>query len=444
MVRGKGVRFFTNNLEISGLLRNLVVNICGYDHIIHAPSLVGQFYWVQLHRVPTAITPLDVFDFFEYRGCSPVSVFPTISAGTLHSNSLKVVFNSKQVPGFLWSQRKEDEPLREIFLAADQPPTFVVHKISALNEFVPPSLKGKRRKFPERPTKATTPPLQQQVPTMSPALPAMAQSLPTSNDPPSIWHKKNKVRLFPVPTEDIQLEEIQVTTMADSANASRHWAVPLANRYELLTLDGNQGMPDYDVKFCKSTLEDLQYGDDFLEAVQAQPSFFRLALEDPCLADFWMQHATQHALYRLLGQARPEVFQVAAKFLPIAQVLEDCCCMFEDAAGDTLSPAAALERLCKQETPQYSAQDHIQLALWDLYAMVAAPSVYFDPVKLAAVLHVEELVSIDSTRLLLWSDDTLSDWVYSDLGQAMISSATTGPFAAAFAAMNKSSICASP
>ncbi|RHY14198.1 hypothetical protein DYB32_010864, partial [Aphanomyces invadans] len=55
------------------------------------------------------------------------------------------------------------------------------------------------------------------------------------------------------------------------------------------------------------------------------------------------------------------------------------CCMFEDAAGDTLSPAAALERLCKQETPQYSAQDHIQLALWDLYAMVAAPSVYFDP-----------------------------------------------------------------
>ncbi|RHY30472.1 hypothetical protein DYB32_004298 [Aphanomyces invadans] len=134
----------------------------------------------------------------------------------------------------------------------------------------------------------------------------------------------------------------------------------------------------------------------------------------------------------------------SAAYLVKQDILEDCCFLFEDAAGDTLSPAAALERLCKQETPQYSAQEHIQLALWDLYAMVAAPSVYFDPVKLAAALHVEELVSIDSTRLLLWSDDTLSDWVYSDLGQAMISSAFTAPFAAAFSAMIKSSICASP
>ncbi|ETW06348.1 hypothetical protein H310_02628 [Aphanomyces invadans] len=133
MVRGKGVQLFTNNLEISGLLRNLVVNICGYDHIIHAPSLIGQFYWVQLHRVPTAITPLDVFDFFENRGCSPMSVFPTISAGTLHSNSLKVIFNSKQVPGFLWSQHKEDEPLREIILAADIccAPVLSAHRICA-------------------------------------------------------------------------------------------------------------------------------------------------------------------------------------------------------------------------------------------------------------------------------------------------------------------------
>ncbi|ETV89934.1 hypothetical protein H310_15223 [Aphanomyces invadans] len=64
-------------------------------------------------------------------------------------------------------------------------------------------------------------------------------------------------------------------------------------------------------------------------------------------------------------------------------------------------------------------------------------SVYFDPVKLAAPLHVEELVTFDSTRLLLWFDDALSDWENSDLGQAMISSATTGPFAANFSAMIK-------
>ncbi|RHY17082.1 hypothetical protein DYB25_008628 [Aphanomyces astaci] len=487
MVRGKGIRFFSNNLEARASLRNLVLNICGYDHVIHAPSLVGQFYWIQLHRVPSTVDSVTVFDYFQDHGCSPVLVFPTHSVGSLQSNSLKVIFNSKRVPEFLWSQQATDEPLREISFLADQPPTFVVHKISALNDFVPPSIKGKRRKVQDQ-TKSRHPsptPAQATV-----AEPTSQVSLPTNKDSPSAWHKKIKSRLSPVPTEDLEVVEVQIKSQVDHPTSLRHWTVPLLNRYELLTMESEAGVPDYDLKvflspttlgisptvskpnsklllkklarpfhvdniskealnslvneFCAQTLEDMQYGDDFLQAIQAQPSFFRPALTNSRMEDYWVSKATSHALCRLLNNSKPDAFKVDGKNLPIAQVLDDYCSLFEDAMGDTLSPAAALDRLCSQETPDFTGQQHIQLALWDLFAMISAPSIYFDPVKVAHATQTLNLVSLDCTKLLLWSDDTLSDWVTSDLGNVMLSSATMRPFSAAFEALASTSVCSSP
>ncbi|KAF0758067.1 hypothetical protein AaE_004055 [Aphanomyces astaci] len=223
LVRGKGIRFFPNNLEIGTTLRNLEMNICGYDHVIHAPSLVGQFCWV---------SPLAVFDFFQDHGCSPVLVFPTHSVGSLQSNLLKVIFNSKRVPAFLWSQKKTDEPLQEIFFLQNQPPTFIVHKISALNDFEPHSIKGKRRKIPVQPPQAEHPT------SSAPAIisipePGSPASLPTQNNSPSIWHKKLKSRVFEVPSEELEAVEVKAKTKLDASTSTRNWEVPRSNRYEI-------------------------------------------------------------------------------------------------------------------------------------------------------------------------------------------------------------------
>ncbi|ETV90137.1 hypothetical protein H310_15030 [Aphanomyces invadans] len=141
-----------------------------------------------------AVTPLDAFNFFENRGCFLVSVFPTFPAGTLHSNTLKVIFSSKQGSGYLSSHHKEDEPLREICSAVDQPTSFVVHKISALNDLCRPVSMEAAQNSRES-NQGSHPAPQQQAP-------AVTMSLPTSKDPPSSWHKKIKARLFPVPTEE--------------------------------------------------------------------------------------------------------------------------------------------------------------------------------------------------------------------------------------------------
>ncbi|ETV77901.1 hypothetical protein H257_08148, partial [Aphanomyces astaci] len=118
--------------------------------------------------------------------------------------------------------------------------------------------------------------------------------------------------------------------------------------------------------------------------------------------------------------------------------------LFEDELGDTLSPGAALDRLCSQETPDFSAQHHIQLALWGLFAMISAPSIYSDPVKMAHATQTSLLVSLECSKLLLWSDDTLAEWVNSELGKIMVSSATMRPFSAAFQTFTSTNICSSP
>ncbi|ETV73864.1 hypothetical protein H257_11524 [Aphanomyces astaci] len=440
LVRGKGIRFFSNNLEVGTTLRNLEMNICGYDHVIHAPSLVGQFYWIQL-RAPS-------------------------------------------------TQKNTDEPLREIFFLEDQPPTFVVHKISALNDFVPPSIKGKRRKVPvqqpqadhptshataNHPTSHATANLPTAPATSSIPEPVSPASLPTLKDSPSIWHKKLKSR---------------AKTKLNASTSTRNWEVPLSNRYEILTLDLDSNIPDFDLKvflspttlgisptvskpnsklllkklasqfhvdniskedltslvseFCVQTLEEMQYGDNFLQTLQAQPTYFRSVLDRPGLEDFWINKATSHALCRLLSNTKPAAFKIDGRNLPIAQVLDDFCSLFEDELGDRLSPGAALDRLCSQETPDFSAQNHIQLALWDLFAMISAPSIYFDPSKMTHASQPSLLVSLECSKLLLWSDDTLAEWVNSELGKIMISSATMRPFSAAFQALTSTNVCSSP
>ncbi|RHX97969.1 hypothetical protein DYB36_013505 [Aphanomyces astaci] len=450
LVRGKGIRFFSNNLEVGTSLRNLEMNICGYDHAIHAPSLVGQFYWVQLHRVPSTVSPLAVFDFCQDHGCSSVLIFPTHSVGSLQSNSLEVTFNSKRVPAFLWSQKKTDDPLREIFFLEDQPPTFVVHKISALNDFEPSSIKGKRRKVPVQQPQADHPTSSASATTSTPE-PGSPASLPTLKDSPSIWHKKLKSRVFEVPSEELEAVEVKAKTKLDPSTSTRNWEVPLSNRYEIFTLEPDSNTPDFDLKvflspttlgisptvsnsklllkklasqfhvdnisketltslvseFCVQTLEDMQYGDNFLQTLQAQPTYFRPALANPGLEDYWISKATSHALCRLLSSTKPAAFKIDGRNLPIAQVLDVFCGLFEDELGDTLSPGAALDRLCSQETPDFSAQDHIQLVLWDLFAMISAPSIYFDPVKMAHASQTSLLVPRECSKLLLWSGSPL-------------------------------------
>ncbi|RHY93006.1 hypothetical protein DYB37_002185 [Aphanomyces astaci] len=386
---------------------------------------------------------------------------------------------------FFGSQKKTDDPLREIFFLEDQPPTFVVHKISALNDFVPSSIKGKRRKVPVQQPQADHPTSSASATTSTPE-PGSPASLPTLKDSPSIWHKKLKSRVFEVPSEELEAVEVKAKTKLDPSTSTRNWEVPLSNRYEIFTLEPDSNTPDFDLKvflspttlgisptvsnsklllkklasqfhvdnisketltslvseFCVQTLEDMQYGDNFLQTLQAQPTYFRPALANPGLEDYWISKATSHALCRLLSSTKPAAFKIDG--LPIAQVLDVFCGLFEDELGDTLSPGAALDRLCSQETPDFSAQDHIQLVLWDLFAMISAPSIYFDPVKMAHASQTSLLVSFECSKLLLWSDDTLADWVNSELGKIMISSATMRPFSAAFQALTLSNVCSSP
>ena len=480
MVRGKGVRFFSSNHVLTTSLRNLKLPICGYDHVIHASSMVGQYYWVNLNRVPATVNTLDVYDFFVEHDCAPLYVFPMHSVGSLQSNALTVIFNSKQVPPFLWSQKPGDAPLREIQLSAADPPTFVVHKNSALNEVVPPSLQQKRRKVsPVPPTPPTARPTTPAPPKPAPVkTPSVKVSAPNRKDTPSAWHTKVKSRVLSVPTSKLPVEALPVSNRVDDTTSSRHWFVPVENRFEILAHDPTHGVPDYDVKvflnpstlavceplpkpspklltkslanpfhvdhitsdaldaaireFCTATLEDTPYGDAFLGALQAQPSFFRSSLDDPDLTDYWVAKATEHALSRLLCQSHPSSFREGKHILPIEQVLSDYCALRTDGSGDVSTPAYALERLCAEFTPQFTAQDHIQLALWDLFAMVTAPSVYFDPIKLSHAINNPALESIDCTSALLWSDDILVDWSASQLGQTMLSSAVTEPFSLAF------------
>ncbi|RHY52669.1 hypothetical protein DYB30_010095, partial [Aphanomyces astaci] len=250
-------------------------------------------------------------------------------------------------------------------------------------------------------------------------------------------HKKLKSRVFEVPSEELEAVEVKAKTKLDPSTSTRNWEVPLSNRYEIFTLEPDSNIPDFDLKvflspttlgisptvsklllkklvsqfhvdnisketltslvseFCVQTLEDMQYGDNFLQTLQAQPTYFRPALANPGLEDYWISKATSHALCRLLSSTKPAAFKIDGRNLPIAQVLDVFCGLFEDELGDTLSPGAALDRLCSQETPDFSAQDHIQLVLWDLFAMISAPSIYFDPVKMAHASQTSLLVPRD-------------------------------------------------
>ncbi|ETV88691.1 hypothetical protein H257_00213 [Aphanomyces astaci] len=151
-----------------------------------------------------------------------------------------------------------------------------------------------------------------------------------------------------LPSEELEAVEVKAKTKLDPSTSTRNWEVPLSNRYEIFTLEPDSNIPDFDLKVFLS------------------PTTLGIS---------------------------PTVSKLLLKKL--------------DELGDTLSPGAALDRLCSQETPDFSAQDHIQLVLWDLFAMISAPSIYFDPVKMAHASQTSLLVSRECSKLLLWSGSPL-------------------------------------
>ena len=284
MQRGKGIRFYSNDDAVAVSLRNFEIEICGKMHRISCTPKYESYYSIQLHRVPVETTALEIFDFFVSHDCNPLVVYPTHSVGSLKSNAMTVLFNGRKIPPFLWSGKKEDAPLREISLDLSHPSSFVVHKLKQLNEFVPPSLQGKKRKT----TSASTTQVQddQQVDKPASAVPsstasstavqgqdtaaryttaplrlpeilasncrASSTSAPGPKEAPHRWHQKVKARVLPLTSEPPVSATSAVTPTFSEDKATASWAIPLDNRFEVLQHDFDDALPDFDVAVFSS------------------------------------------------------------------------------------------------------------------------------------------------------------------------------------------------
>ncbi|KAI9912448.1 hypothetical protein PsorP6_006248 [Peronosclerospora sorghi] len=153
--------------------------------------------------------------------------------------------------------------------------------------------------------------------------------------------------------------------------------------------------------------------DDVLAAVQVQPSYFRRAFTLPRAHQERLFQT--HAIYRAIN-AEPLQQDECQDFLGRLRTRLNI---------DPSDMVSTFVRLFPDTNTQAAA---INSALSDLFLMIFAPSIYFDPVKLQALLP--ELLPPKRIRLapfLLWSDLNLVHIARTDVSQIFMGDKRTPP-----------------
>ncbi|CAK4731451.1 unnamed protein product [Aphanomyces euteiches] len=245
------------------------------------------------------------------------------------------------------------------------------------------------------------------------------------------------------------------------------WEVPLGNKYSVLSTENDSNSPaDFDVvvtdsanstvisgsrRFAPNTkklakhlksihyldtipmdvlddllsksngeLNSLDYGDAFLHTLQAQPSLYKASIKEKGnpLEDILWNFSLQHAILRTLVEHKPLLFKSSENLLPTGAILDDAVAMFSSSDDQATPEGSALLTLCEALTDQPQFDVAVAFAIWDLYCMMTAPSIYFDSLKLGHIIG-SSLTSFANTSHLFWTNYVLLAWLTSEIGQSM-------------------------
>ncbi|CAK4620153.1 unnamed protein product, partial [Aphanomyces euteiches] len=167
-------------------------------------------------------------------------------------------------------------------------------------------------------------------------------------------------------------------------------------------------------------LNSLDYGDAFLHTLQAQPSLYKASIKEKGnpLEDILWNFSLQHAILRTLVEHKPLLFKSSENLLPTGAILDDAVAMFSSSDDQATPEGSALLTLCEALTDQPQFDVAVAFAIWDLYCMMTAPSIYFDSLKLGHIIG-SSLTSFANTSHLFWTNYVLLAWLTSEIGQSM-------------------------
>jgi hypothetical protein len=144
-IPNSGIGFTCVDYSTAMQLSGLKITLFDHEYRISRFSAFASRYWVDLTRLPDAVTDQMIYDWFVERGAHPTCIIPTYESSGLTSRQRTVYFNQDTVPECI------SEPLREIIFSDPEDgsqlrPCFVHHRLRSFNKVIPPSIAAARAK----------------------------------------------------------------------------------------------------------------------------------------------------------------------------------------------------------------------------------------------------------------------------------------------------------
>ncbi|GMG17266.1 unnamed protein product [Phytophthora fragariaefolia] len=434
-IPGRGVRFTCTSRDVAAKLSGVAVRIFGSDYIIKTASMFDRMYFVDLKNVPSDLNDDAIYDVFKMKGLTPL-ITPTFQVGTLTSrdrthktralNTLPPSIAAKQNQNASASQNAsgptdtEGDQAGANMTYVTAPPAVATGNSNATGTSLPPQ---------DPIIDAVKPGIGASFQEWVEVSSRISISTPKTR-PTGTMHQVTQApgpdgRLifgipctpthyeiaFNDPDDEDDAEDTDVNVFVEGDIVSTTPMIPspavgkLISTHSLLHVPRIK-MPRKDLRKMAATSHDafatLTEPEARLAAISAQPHALQSVVNEsgPTLE----MAVAEHAVLRAYGGSPSTSHGMETSLLPRVKV-----------NYPTSIPRA--EAILSKLYPDSDDKDKAcSYALADLYLRCHAPSIYHDPIKVAALFHIAQPSCLQYSQFLLWSDEAVKALWGGDLG----------------------------